>query len=340
MLVRKRRPRPVDIGLAREEGRELKALTTPQRIQQFVIGLGANFEEDGDTLRSVRGVLVHRKAHCIEAAFVAACALWLNGDPPFLMDLTARKDSDHVIAVSTIVSRQRNAWTAAIIGSLWGVGHTVTITVVGGAIILFGVVIPPRLGLAMEFSVALMLILLGVLSLTGVTQRVTGMLTNGNGSPGRMHAHPHSHSDYVHTHPHGHEPESHGHVDTATPLWRIDRLFGSLGVYQLVRPLVVGIVHGLAGSAAVALLVLAAVNMLSFELTLGRSVHRWDKATAAPPAGRVVAVLSLVIWISVIFAGRLIGFTTSRAKEVAPTPADVNLEELFQAAPAAPPQKK
>jgi hypothetical protein len=89
-----------------------------------------------------------------------------------------------------------------------------------------------------------------------------------------------------------------------------------------------------------ALLVLAAVNMLSFELTLGRTAHRWDKATAAPPAGRAVAVLSLVIWISVIFAGRLIGFTTSRAKEVAPTPADANLEELFQAAPPAHPQKK
>jgi hypothetical protein len=86
--------------------------------------------------------------------------------------------------------------------------------------------------------------------------------------------------------------------------------------------------------AKMVLLVLAAVNMLSFELTLGRSAHRWDKATAAPPAGRAVAVLSLVIWISVIFAGRLIGFTTSRAKEVAPTPSDVNLEELFQAAPA------
>ena len=88
-----------------------------------------------------------------------------------------------------------------------------------------------------------------------------------------------------------------------------------------------------------ALLVLAAVNMLSFELTLGRSVHTWDKATAAPAAGRAVAVLSLVIWISVIFAGRLIGFTTSRAKEVAPTPADVNLEELFQETPAAPRNK-
>jgi len=83
-----------------------------------------------------------------------------------------------------------------------------------------------------------------------------------------------------------------------------------------------------------ALLVLAAVNMLSFELTLGRSAHRWDRATAAPPAGRAVAVLSLVIWISVIFAGRLIGFTTSRAKQTAPAPADSSLEELFQSTPA------
>jgi len=85
-----------------------------------------------------------------------------------------------------------------------------------------------------------------------------------------------------------------------------------------------------------ALLVLAAVNMLSFELTLGRSVHRWDKATAAPPAGRAVAVLSLVIWISVIFAGRLIGFTTSRAKQTTPVPADTSFEELFQATPTSP----
>jgi hypothetical protein len=88
------------------------------------------------------------------------------------------------------------------------------------------------------------------------------------------------------------------------------------------------------------LLVLAAVNMLSFELTLGRTAHRWDKSAAAPPAGRAVAVLSLAIWISVIFAGRLIGFTTSRVKQTAPTPADSNLEELFQGTPASPPQHK
>jgi high-affinity nickel-transport protein len=112
----------------------------------------------------------------------------------------------------------------------------------------------------MEFSVALMLILLGVLSLAGVTQRVTGMLTPGGGPTGDVHAHPHTHSDYVHTHPHGHAPSPHGHADTETPLGRVERMFGSLGVYQLVRPLVVGIVHGLAGSAAVALLVLAAIR--------------------------------------------------------------------------------
>ncbi|MBM3646607.1 MAG: hypothetical protein FJX11_02325 [Alphaproteobacteria bacterium] len=99
MLVRKRHPKPADLGLTADEGRVLRTLSTPQRIQEFVIGLHANFEEEGDTLRSVRGVLHHRRAHCIEAAFVAACALWLHGEPPLLMDLTAKGDSDHVITL-------------------------------------------------------------------------------------------------------------------------------------------------------------------------------------------------------------------------------------------------
>ena len=78
------------------------------------------------------------------------------------------------------------------------------------------------------------------------------------------------------------------------------------------------------------LLVLAGINMLVFELTLGRAVHQWDTARSAPKAGRAAAVLSIAIWISVIFAGRLIGFTTSRAKQATPAPADSSLEELFQ----------
>ncbi|MFI5000230.1 MAG: hypothetical protein ACHQK9_10175 [Reyranellales bacterium] len=98
-MRRRKRPTPAELGLSAAEGRALLALDTPQRIQEFVIGLHANFERGGDTLRSVKGVLRHRQAHCIEAAFTAACALWLHGDPPLLMDLTAKGDSDHVVAL-------------------------------------------------------------------------------------------------------------------------------------------------------------------------------------------------------------------------------------------------
>lgn len=167
-------------------------------------------------------------------------------------------DPDHVIAVATIVTRERSPFAAAIIGSLWGLGHTITIAIVGGAIIVFDLVIPPRVGLAMEFSVALMLIVLGVLSLTGVLRRVTAALTPGQAAAPELHAHPHTHEDYVHEHAHGHDPGAHGHE--GTPLSRLDRLFGRLGAYQIVRPIVVGLVHGLAGSAAVALLVLATIR--------------------------------------------------------------------------------
>jgi hypothetical protein len=107
--LRIKRPTPAQIGLTEEEGKVLRALRSPEAIQAFVIGLRANFEEEGDTLRSVRGVLKHGKAHCIEAAFVAACALWLQGLPPLLLDMTATKDdSDHVIAVF----RRGSGWGA------------------------------------------------------------------------------------------------------------------------------------------------------------------------------------------------------------------------------------
>ncbi|UYN94666.1 MAG: hypothetical protein KIT25_22005 [Enhydrobacter sp.] len=116
MRLRKRQPAPAEIGLTDAEGEVLLALDTPQKIQKFVVGLRANFEERGDTLRSVRGVLRHRKAHCIEAAFVAACALWLHGEPPLIMDMTARGDSDHVVTLFRrgrcwgAVSKSNHVW--------------------------------------------------------------------------------------------------------------------------------------------------------------------------------------------------------------------------------------
>jgi high-affinity nickel-transport protein len=178
----------------------------------------------------------------------------------FFLGVRHATDADHVIAVATIVSRERRIAPSALIGALWGVGHTFTIFVVGGVIILFGVVIPPRLGLTMEFAVAVMLILLGVMSLTGTLGRITGSLSARAGGHVGFHAHAHRHGDYVHDHPHAHDQSPHGHAEEQTPLGRLDHLFGRLGVYHVARPLVIGLVHGLAGSAAVALLVLATIR--------------------------------------------------------------------------------
>jgi high-affinity nickel permease len=181
----------------------------------------------------------------------------------FFLGMRHATDPDHVIAVTTIVSRQRSIRTAALTGVLWGLGHTITIVIVGSAIILFGLVIPPRVGLTMELSVGLMLILLGILNLSGIMHWVTETVTPLQSG---QHSHPHGHGDCIHSHPHGHSPGKHGHLEDATPVGWMDRTFGRLGVYQVVRPLAVGVVHGLAGSAAVALLVLTTIRVPSWAV--------------------------------------------------------------------------
>jgi sulfite exporter TauE/SafE len=175
----------------------------------------------------------------------------------FFLGMRHATDPDHVIAVTTIVSRQRDIKHAALIGILWGVGHTITIFIVGAAIILFGLAIPPRVGLTMELSVGLMLILLGILNLSGVIRWLTEKWTPAQKA---THSHPHVHGDYIHSHSHGHSPEIHGHAQDATPVSWMDSTFGTLGLYNMLRPLAVGLVHGLAGSAAVALLVLTTIR--------------------------------------------------------------------------------
>jgi hypothetical protein len=184
----------------------------------------------------------------------------------FFLGMRHATDPDHVIAVTTIVARHRSIKHAALIGGLWGVGHTLTILAVGGAIILLGWVIPARVGLSMEFSVGLMLILLGIMNLTGIMQWINSNFaaaTEASAAPAphvELHSHSHSHGDYIHTHAHTHNPEAHPHDPSHTPLSWLDRHFSGIGLYQLVRPLVVGLVHGLAGSAAVALLVLTTIR--------------------------------------------------------------------------------
>ncbi len=134
----------------------------------------------------------------------------------FLLGLKHATDADHVVAITTIVSRERSFRRAAWIGGLWGIGHSLTVFLVGGALVIFRIAMPPRVGLALEFGVALMLILLGFNNLRG-----------GTGAP--------------HTH-------------------------DIPGKFNGIRPVAIGIVHGLAGSAAAALLVLAAIPQTSYAL--------------------------------------------------------------------------
>jgi high-affinity nickel-transport protein len=177
----------------------------------------------------------------------------------FFLGMRHATDPDHVIAVTTIVSRQKKISRAAITGIVWGVGHTVTIMIVGTAIILFDVVIPARFGLSMELSVALMLVILGLMNVAAFVRsaRSVGKVETGSAT---VHTHQHSHGDLIHSHPHAHEPELHPDSADSAPLARMDRVFGSLRVYRQLRPLLIGIVHGLAGSAAVALLVLTTIR--------------------------------------------------------------------------------
>jgi high-affinity nickel-transport protein len=161
----------------------------------------------------------------------------------FFLGMRHATDADHVVAVTTIVSRERTVRNAALIGIVWGIGHTLTLLLAGGAIVLFGLVVPPRLGLSLEFSVGIMLIALGILNFRSFT-RWLGNVANPS---------LHGRGAFAHSHSHGHDK------DDAPARW-FDFKFGRLGFYQSLRPLVVGIVHGLAGSAAVALLVLPLIQ--------------------------------------------------------------------------------
>jgi ABC-type nickel/cobalt efflux system permease component RcnA len=171
----------------------------------------------------------------------------------FLLGMRHATDPDHVIAVTTIVSRQRSVGRAALIGAFWGIGHTVTIFGVGTAIILFNIVIPARLGLSMELSVSMMLIALGAWNLVAFLRSVPRpKFSLSSGTP-LLHSHSHAHGDLVHSHAHSHSADD---SSRRAP----DEQAGKAGLPQFLRPLMVGIVHGLAGSAAVALLILATIR--------------------------------------------------------------------------------
>jgi len=164
----------------------------------------------------------------MEASFYAAFGLGL------LLGIQHALDPDHLIAVSTIVSEHKNFKWASLIGAFWGLGHTTTLFLVGLLVIGLRVTISDSVAAGLEFLVAIMLVALGL----NVLRRSFG--------PGQVHLHTHTHNPETHSHFHVHEKpqQDHGH----------NHPFKAMR-----RPFFVGMVHGLAGSASLMLLVLGTI---------------------------------------------------------------------------------
>jgi hypothetical protein len=185
-----------------------------------------------------------------------------------LMGMRHATDPDHVVAITTIVSRERRLMAAGRVGVVWGVGHTLTVLAVGALIIMFKITIPTRLGLAMEFAVAVVLILLGLGVVGQLLRRVKGRRRGVSSSfdqPMTVHAHTHIHAMEPHWHPHVHR-DSDRHADSPQIPFHGPHTFpvseertSRTARRPLLRSFGVGLVHGLAGGAAIALLILSAI---------------------------------------------------------------------------------
>lgn len=153
----------------------------------------------------------------------------------FVLGLKHALDADHLAAVSTMASERRSLLDSSLIGALWGLGHTISLMISGVLVILLHFEINERTSRALEFGVGLMLVFLGVNALR--------KLIRG----GHVHMHMHEHGGRWHAHPHVHDAKHEDELSTHHGL--------KLGA----RPLLIGLVHGMAGSAALTLLVLTTI---------------------------------------------------------------------------------
>lgn len=161
----------------------------------------------------------------------------------FVLGLRHALDPDHLVAVSTIVSEHKSVGRSTLVGTFWGLGHTASLLAMSVVLLSLRASIPERIALWMEIPVALMLITLGVITILRVTRE--GDL--------RIHSHTHAHNETgTHAHIHIHTQAEHSHRHR---LFRVGR-----------KPFVVGMVHGVAGSAALTLAVLTTIPSIALGM--------------------------------------------------------------------------
>lgn len=171
----------------------------------------------------------------------------------FVLGLQHATDPDHLVAVATIVTRARRLRDGAAVGVLWGVGHAVTLTLAGGLVILLNVALPEKLTTGLELLVAVAIVTLGIFRLRDALRGFGGaapehlLADHDHGSRAAFHSHAHEHGGHVHAHPHVHPERA---------------LLGVLGGARPIamRAVGIGALHGLAGTAAVSLLILATLR--------------------------------------------------------------------------------
>jgi sulfite exporter TauE/SafE len=154
----------------------------------------------------------------------------------FFLGLKHAIEADHLAAVGTIVSEQKNVWSSAIVGGIWGLGHTISLFAAGFFVLLFNFQISEQTERILEFCVGIMLLFLGL--------NVFRKIANG----GKIHFHTHEHGAHEHAHPHLHEHE------------KVDEKESHHGLKFSPKALFIGMIHGLAGSAALMLLVIPTIE--------------------------------------------------------------------------------
>ena len=154
----------------------------------------------------------------------------------FFLGLKHATEADHLAAVSTIVSDRKNIWNSMLVGGLWGAGHTVSLFIAGMLVLLLEFQISERVERGLETCVGLMLTILG---LNVIRKLVVG---------GRIHLHTHDHDGHIHAHPHLHVKDE------------IDEPHTHHGLSLSPKALFIGMVHGMAGSAALMLLVIPTID--------------------------------------------------------------------------------
>jgi hypothetical protein len=162
----------------------------------------------------------------------------------FGLGLLHALDADHLVAVSALVSERPGGRRSAAVGVAWGLGHATALGVAGVAVVLAGRAVPPALATAFDLAVAVMLVAVG------------GQAVRRGIAPAALHQHVHEHDGAVHTHRHLHLGGVTHHGGMLHRLAHAGR-----------RPFAVGVVHGLAGSAALSLLLVAAIPSPALALS-------------------------------------------------------------------------